>query len=148
VKLIKWGIFFIFAFTASFILLRTFSQPIFKESAPALVLGWITPAIPLYLYIAGGFVTGLALGLIAAAYNYISSTATIYAKSKRIRELEKEVDNLSEQQANMISHADTSSQTKKHVREPHHDPSFREKETEADRNNKLPHDDSVNSFLG
>ncbi len=96
-KLLKWGFFFLFAFTVSFILLRTFSQDVFKETVPARILGYTTPAIPIYFYIAGSFIIGLVLGLIALVYNFVTSTADTIKKSRRVKELEKEVDFLSDQ---------------------------------------------------
>ncbi len=100
-KLLKWGIFFIFAFVVSFIILRTFSQDVFKEAVPARLLGNETPAIPIYMYIAGAFTLGLLIGLFVAVYNFVTSASDSFKKSKRLKELEKEVDFLKDQQANM-----------------------------------------------
>ncbi len=100
-KLLKWSVFFIFAFVVSFIILRTFSQDVFKEAVPARVLGNETPAIPIYIYIAGAFTLGLVIGLFVAVYNFVTGASEGFKKSKRIKELEKELDFLKDQQVNM-----------------------------------------------
>lgn len=100
-KLLKWGVFFVFAFVVSFIILRTFSQDVFKEAVPARILGNQTPAIPIYIYIAAAFVVGLIIGFFVVVYNFVTSASENYKKSKRIKELEKELDFLKDQQANM-----------------------------------------------
>ncbi len=96
---LKWSLFFLVSFAISFILISTFSQDVFKEIVPARILWYATPSIPIYYYITGSFFAGLFIGLFVAVYNYFTSTANSLKKSRRIKDLEKEVDLLSEQQA-------------------------------------------------
>ena len=91
-KLIKWILIFILAFIASFILIITFSQPVFKETASARIVGYVTPDIPVYYYIVGAFAFGLLIGMGVAVYNFITGSAESIKKSRRIRELEREVE--------------------------------------------------------
>jgi len=90
-KLIKWTLIFIIAFIISLIMILTFSQEVFKQTASARIVGYVTPEIPVYYYIAGAFGLGLLVGLGVALYTFISGTAESLKKSRRIRELEKSV---------------------------------------------------------
>lgn len=97
-KLIKWILIFTFAFVVSFLLLRTFSQEVFKATASAHIFGYTTPEIPIYYYIAGAFGIGLGLGILIAFYNFITSRLELHAKTKQIRDLEHECETLRTQQ--------------------------------------------------
>ena len=90
-KLFKWGILFVFAFISAWVMIFTFTQPPFKEKVPAQLLAYQTPAIPIYTYVAGAFAVGLLVGLIIAFYYYILMRSEIHKKSKRLKELEKEI---------------------------------------------------------
>lgn len=102
-KFLRLSIFFLISFTISFILLRTFSQEVFKAAVPARILGYSTPTIPIYFFIAGSFILGLFIGLLVAVYYFITTKAESLKKSKKIKELTKEVDFLADQQKKLSS---------------------------------------------
>lgn len=95
-KFIKLAIFFIISFLASYIILRTFSQPVFKVKASAEILGYTTPPVAVYYYIGGSFLVGLFIGLSVAVYYLITLSAKSLKKTKQIQALEKEVHSLHE----------------------------------------------------
>ncbi|NLW31720.1 MAG: LapA family protein [Fibrobacter sp.] len=90
-RVIKWLAIFGAAFFAAWILIFTFTQPQFKETASARIFTYYTPPIPVYLYVAGAFAMGLLIGLAVALYYYITYQARIHKKNKQIRVLEEEV---------------------------------------------------------
>lgn len=147
-KILKWVLFFLIAFTISFILLRTFSQDVFKQKASAIILGYTTPEISIYYYVAGSFIIGFCIGLAAVINNFITSTAGSFKKSKKIKELEKEVDFLNDQQASMTSPVEAPP----HLEEPVEEPQNKvipEEEKPEEEDEKEPSDDGdINSFLG
>lgn len=90
-RVLKWLAIFGVAFIAAWILIFTFTQPQFKETASARIITYYTPPIPIYLYVAGAFGIGLFIGLAVAFYYYVTFQAQIRKKNKQIRALEEEV---------------------------------------------------------
>lgn len=147
-KILKWVLIFLIAFTISFILLHTFSQPVFKHKASAIILRYTAPAIPIYWYVAGSFVIGFLIGLAAVINNFITSTAGSFKKSKKIKELEKEVDFLSDQQASMTSPAEAPPHLEEPVEEPQNKVIPEEEKPEEEDEKKPSDGKDINSFLG
>lgn len=149
-KLLKWGVVFLSSFFISFILIQTFSQDAFKELAPGRIIKFTTPSIPIYWYIIGSFLTGLCVGLIVAFYNFITSTSTSFRKSRRIKELEKDVDYLSDQNKEPSDDEhkeseDDTAEEEEPVYEPDEDvDKTPDKETEK----KKDPDEDLDSFIG
>lgn len=146
-KVLKWVLFFLIAFTISFILLRTFSQDIFKHKASAIIIRYTAPAIPIYWYVAGSFIIGFLIGLAAVINNFITSTAGSFKKSKRIKELEKEVDFLSDPPAGITSQ-DESPPIEESVEEPPPEHLPEEEESEDADEKKSLNDKDIDSFIG
>lgn len=76
-KIIRFLLIFTSAFLLAWILIFTFIQPPFKVPAAAKVLVWDTPAIPIYLYVAGAFLLGLAVGVVISLVNYLALSANL-----------------------------------------------------------------------
>jgi uncharacterized membrane protein YciS (DUF1049 family) len=152
VKFVKWGLFFLLAFIVSFILLRTFSQEAFRQIAPGRVLGYRTPEIPIYYFIAGAFAIGLFIGLFIAIYNYIAFTAEGIKKSKRIKDLEKQVDFLKDQVARIAPNLESPDLIKESFEDTQYRRDFIKDETEEEEeggeDNNSSDDDEVDSYLG
>lgn len=146
-KVLKWVLLFLIAFTISFILLRTFSQPIFQQKASAWILGYTTPAIALYWYVAGSFIIGFLIGLAAVINNVITSITGSMKKSKRIKELEKELDFLSEHQADIASQTESRTVEESTDESQSGPPAEQEMSGEAD-DKKAVDDKDINSFVG
>jgi len=91
-RLLKWLTVFVVAFIIAWIVIFTFIQDEFKQLASAQLLGYETPEIPVYLFVAGAFGLGFLLGLACLLVNYIALSAGIHKHKKRIKELE--IDNL------------------------------------------------------
>ncbi|MFW6254738.1 MAG: LapA family protein [Chitinivibrionales bacterium] len=94
----KWAIFFALSFICSWILITTFSQEVFRTPVEAKIITYETPPIPLYGYVLGAFAVGLLLGLFMAIYNYITLSAKNRRKNKRMKTLEKELQDSRESQ--------------------------------------------------
>jgi len=90
-KLLKWFAVFAAAFILAWILIFTFIQEPFKQTAAARVLTWWTPQIPIYLYVAGAFVIGFGAGLCIALVNYVGLQSKLHHKTKECHELEERV---------------------------------------------------------
>lgn len=87
-RLLKWLTVFVVAFIIAWIVIFTFIQDEFKQLASAQLLGYETPEIPVYLFVAGAFGLGFLLGLACLLVNYIALSAGIHKHKKRIKELE------------------------------------------------------------
>ena len=151
-KFVKWGIFFLFAFAVSFVLLQTFSQEPFRKIAPACILGYRTPEIAIYYFIAGAFAIGLFIGLFIAIYNYIAFTAEGIKKSKHIKDLEKRVDFLNDQVARSAPDLESPELIKESFEDTQYRRDFIQEETEEEEEggeeNNSSDDDGVDSYLG
>lgn len=88
-KILKWIVVFVIAFLFAWILIFTFNQPPFREVAPARILSYWTPAIPIYIYVAGAFGIGLLLGLFAAFYYYFTQHKKVHKATKELHVLEE-----------------------------------------------------------
>jgi hypothetical protein len=73
------------------VLVLTFIQPEFKVAVGAQILTHKTQRIPVYFYVLGAFILGLAMGTVAAIYGFVRAKASDFRKNKRIRELESEL---------------------------------------------------------
>ena len=88
-KILKWGLVFLAAFAAAWVLLFTFTQEPFKAVAPVNLVFTQTPEFPMYAFAVGTFAIGLLIGFFVAAYYYILGQAGIRNKKKDIRRLEE-----------------------------------------------------------
>ena len=147
-KILKWVLFFLIAFIISFILLRTFSQDVFKQEASAIIIGYTSPQIPIYYYVAGSLIVGFCIGLAAVINNFITSTAGSFKKSKKIKELEKEIDLLREQQANMKTPVEAPPQREESVEEPQNKFFHKEEKPEKEDEKETSNKEDIDSFLG
>jgi len=134
VKFVKWGIFFVLAFLISFILLRTFSQEAFRQVAPARILGYRTPEIPIYYFIAGAFLIGLGIGLVVAIYNYITATAEKLKQSRIIKDQDRRIEELSAQVVQLSPHTDPREITKESFEDTHYRKNFLPEDDEEEEN--------------
>ena len=91
-KLAQWSLFFIISFLISFILIKTFSQDVFHQSVAAKIIWFSPPAIPIYWYIGGAFASGFCIGLMVIIYNFFRHARKTFAKNKKIKELENEIE--------------------------------------------------------
>jgi len=87
-KLVKWGLVIVVTVAVTCILLLTFTQPVFKETAQIKVPLCNLPKYPILVYVAATFAIGLLIGFFTAAYYYIVGQAGIRAKRKEITRLE------------------------------------------------------------
>jgi hypothetical protein len=90
-KLLKWILIFVVAFMVAWVLIFTFTQPPFAQGVPAKIFTYRTPSIPVYIYVAGAFLTGLLLGCSLALYNYITGSLKVRKISKKLRSVESEL---------------------------------------------------------
>lgn len=86
-KVIRFLLIFTSAFLLAWILIFTFIQPPFKATAAAKVLVWNTPAIPIYLYVAGAFLIGLAVGTALSLVNYVTLSSNLRHVQRECAEL-------------------------------------------------------------
>ena len=88
-RFFSWILMFIITLFIALVLVLTFIQPEFKQLVGAQVLTYKTRPLPVYLYVIGAFALGLGLGIIQALYTFIRTRADLFRKSRRIRELER-----------------------------------------------------------
>jgi hypothetical protein len=91
-RLLKWVVLFVLSFLFAWIVIFTFIQEPFMQAVPGKVLMYETPAVPIYLYLAGALVLGLAVGLGISLYYYVTLSAEIRRRKKEVRGLEEELD--------------------------------------------------------
>jgi hypothetical protein len=90
-RLMTWILLFALSFFIALVLVLTFIQPEFKVAVGAQILTHKTQRIPVYFYVLGAFILGLAMGTVAAIYGFVRAKAGDFRKNKRIRELESEL---------------------------------------------------------
>jgi hypothetical protein len=90
-RMMTWLFLFVIAFFIALVLVLTFMQPEFKKEVGAQVLMLHTKPFPVYLYVLGAFLAGLALGMGAALYNFIRAKAGGLRMNRQIRELERQL---------------------------------------------------------
>jgi uncharacterized membrane protein YciS (DUF1049 family) len=88
---VKWAVVFLVAFALAFVIIVTFSQPQFKQTASAVIFTYQTKALPLYLYVAGALGLGLAVGCSFAAYYFLTLRAAIFKRDRQIKKLEEDL---------------------------------------------------------
>jgi uncharacterized membrane protein YciS (DUF1049 family) len=88
---VKWGAVFIVAFALAFVIIVTFSQPQFKQTASAVLFTYQTKPLPLYLYVAGALGLGLAVGCSLAAYYFITLRTAVFNRDRQIKKLEEDL---------------------------------------------------------
>jgi uncharacterized membrane protein YciS (DUF1049 family) len=88
---VKWGTLFIIAFALAFVIIVTFSQPQFKQTASAVIFTYQTKQLPLYLYVAGALGLGLLVGCSLAAYYFLTLRAAIFKRDRQIKKLEEDL---------------------------------------------------------
>jgi uncharacterized integral membrane protein len=79
------------AAACAWIMIATFSQAAFTQRAPVKLLFWSTRSWPLYLFVGGAFVAGLAIGGLPAIYYGIRLRLTIREKESAIARLTERV---------------------------------------------------------
>jgi len=87
---LKWAVVFIVAFAIAFVIIVTFSQPQFRQTASAVIFTYQTRPLPIYLYVAGALGLGLAIGCALAAYYYLTLKTAINKRDRQIKKLEEE----------------------------------------------------------
>jgi len=90
-KFAKWAIVFIIAFALAFVIIITFSQPQFRQTASAVLFTYQTRPLPLYLYVAGALGLGLAVGCSLASYYYITLRSALFNRDRQIKKLEEDL---------------------------------------------------------
>ncbi len=90
-KLLRWGLIFIIAFTAAWVVIFTFNQEPFKAQVPAKILVWQTQSIPVYGYLTFAFCLGLTIGILIAFYNGIVFRGKLSRTNKQMHKLEQEL---------------------------------------------------------
>jgi hypothetical protein len=93
-RFVKILITFAVGFALAWVMVVTFGQSEFQARVPARVFGWISPAIPVYLYIVGAGVLGLLVGLLVSLWTYLSMASQIRSRKRTIRDLEDSADSL------------------------------------------------------
>jgi uncharacterized membrane protein YciS (DUF1049 family) len=88
---VKWGIVFLAAFALAFVVIVTFSQPQFRQTASVVIFTYQTKSLPLYLYVAGALGLGLAVGCSLAAYYYVTLRAGLFKRDRQIKKLEEDL---------------------------------------------------------
>lgn len=83
-KIVQFIFIFVIAFIISFLLVNTFSQEAFRVSASIKLLGYYSRAMPIYYYVAGAFILGMAIGLLILVYYFFTTTAENIRKNKKI----------------------------------------------------------------
>ncbi len=90
-KLLSWVLIFVIAFLVAWILIFTFTQQPFAEGVPAKIFTYRTPPIPVYIYVAGAFITGLLLGSSLAFYYFITGSVKARKLNKKLHAVESEL---------------------------------------------------------
>jgi len=88
---VKWAVVFLVAFALAFVIIVTFSQPQFRQTASAVLFTYQTRPLPLYLYVAGALGFGLAVGCSLAAYYYVTLKTTVLKRDRQIKKLEEDL---------------------------------------------------------
>jgi uncharacterized membrane protein YciS (DUF1049 family) len=96
-RLFSWMVTFIITLFIAMVLVLTFTQQEFKTTVGAQIITYKTRQLPVYLYVAGAFAFGLALGVFQVIFTFIRAKAEIFRKNKMIRELEQKVESLEQQ---------------------------------------------------
>jgi uncharacterized membrane protein YciS (DUF1049 family) len=100
--LIKWVILFVITLALAFVVILTFSQPPFHQTASAVIFFYQTKAYPLYLWVAAALGLGLAFGIIIALYYYITLKSAAFSKDRIIKSLREELDTIKAQHVSPI----------------------------------------------
>ena len=90
-NLIKWGLIFAVAFSISFGVIFTFTQPQFAQLVSAKFFYYQTKPYPIYMFVASALGIGLAAGLCIAAYYFISLQSKLFSRDRHIKKLETEL---------------------------------------------------------
>jgi uncharacterized membrane protein YciS (DUF1049 family) len=88
---LKWAVIFLVAFALAFVIIVTFSQPQFKQTASVVIFTYQTKPLPLYLYVAGALGLGLAVGCSLAAYYFLTFRTAIFKRDRQIKKLEEDL---------------------------------------------------------
>jgi uncharacterized membrane protein YciS (DUF1049 family) len=88
---VKWTFIFVVVFSIAFVIIVTFSQTPFRQTASAVIFTYHTKSLPLYLYVAGALGVGLLIGFLTAAYYFITLKAAIFKRERRIKKLEEDL---------------------------------------------------------
>jgi uncharacterized membrane protein YciS (DUF1049 family) len=98
-KMLSWLLLFILSLFISLVLVLTFIQPEFKQLVGAQILTYKARQLPVYFYVIGAFALGIALGTTQALYTFIRTRTELFHKNRRIRELEKLLEEQTAQQS-------------------------------------------------
>ncbi len=88
---VKWAVVFLVAFALAFVIIVTFSQQEFKQTASAVIFTYKTRPLPVYLYVAGALGLGLAVGCSLAAYYYVTLKSAVFKGDRQIKKLEEDL---------------------------------------------------------
>jgi uncharacterized membrane protein YciS (DUF1049 family) len=89
-KLFKGFVFFGAAFVLAWVIIFTFSQPEFRNTASVVFFSKKSREFPLFVYVAGAFSIGLILGLGLALYYAVAMKLGFLKRDREIRRLEEE----------------------------------------------------------
>lgn len=98
-RFLKAAVFFAVSFAAAWVIIFTFIQPPFHQAVPAKLLWYQTDPYPIYYYLIGALVVGLAIGLAVTAYYYITLSSELRKARKTARSAQEELDALRGQPA-------------------------------------------------
>ncbi len=98
-RFLKAAVFFAVSFVAAWVIIFTFIQPPFHQAVPAKLLWYQTDPYPIYYYLIGALVVGLAIGITVGAYYYITLSAELRKARKKARNAEEQLDSMRRQHA-------------------------------------------------
>ncbi len=91
-KYFKWTTISLIVILFFIVVIQTFTQDIFTHKIPLLLFVYRTPEFPIFYYVAGAFLFGLVVGLTVALVNYFSFSSHKRKLTKRVKELEKDLE--------------------------------------------------------
>jgi hypothetical protein len=93
-RLFKYVVLFVAAFLTAAVVIFTFQQNAFEQTAPIRLGGYLGPSLPVYVYVAAAFFTGLLIGVVIAVYNFISGNLRTRKLRRDLRNSEQTIDDL------------------------------------------------------
>ena len=88
---LKWGLLFLIAFALAFVIIVTFSQPQFRQTASVVLFTYQAKPLALYVYVAAALGLGLVVGCSIAAYYYLTLRTALFKRDRRIKKLEEDL---------------------------------------------------------
>ncbi|MBD3242316.1 MAG: DUF1049 domain-containing protein [Chitinivibrionales bacterium] len=90
-RFLKAAVFFAVSFIVAWVIIFTFIQPPFHQAVPAKLLWYQTDPYPIYYYLVGALVVGLAIGIAVSAYYYITLSSELRKARRKARHAEEEL---------------------------------------------------------